>query len=147
MSEPERTSQADNQSAADEPKHTAEVVSPFAHLGRFKPKAENEQGPVASLPQSAIDQLAEANGFHSRDARPAPAPAPAPAAAAEPAAKPAKKRRRFGAAAPRVQLNIKAPEAEAERFYKMAEDRGIRMLSDLLSIAMDALEERDAKKK
>lgn len=142
MSDPERTAQADKPHAADEPKKTADVVKPFAGLGKFKAKAEDEQGAVASLPQSAIDQLAEANGFHSREARPASAPAAAPAAA-----KPAKKRRRFGAATPRVQLNIKTTEAEAERFYKMAEARGIRMLSDLLSIALDALEERDSKKK
>ncbi len=140
MSDPERTAPADNPQTADEPKKTADVVKPFAGLGKFKAKAEGEQGAVASLPQSAIDQLAEANGFHSREARPASAPTAAPA-------KPVKKRRRFGAATPRVQLNIKATEAEAERFYKMAEERGIRMLSDLLSIALDALEERDSKKK
>lgn len=137
MSDPERTAQANNPPVADEPKKTADVVKPFAGLGKFKAKAEGEQGAVAGLPQEAIDQLAEANGFHSREARPA-----APAAA-----KPVKKRRRFGAAKPRIQLNIKATEEEAERFYKMAEDRGIRMLSDLLSIALDALEERDSKKK
>lgn len=141
MSDPELTAPAGNP-PAEESKKTADVVKPFAGLGRFKPKGEGEQGAVASLPQAEIDQLAQANGFHSREARPA-VPAAAPAAEA----KPVKKRRRFGSSEPRVQLNIKATQAEAERFYKMAEARGIRMLSDLLTLAMDALDEAERKKK
>lgn len=111
-----------------------EVVSPFASLGQFKAKADVVELPVDTKKlQQDIDQVAAANGFHSRDAKPA-----APAKA---------KRRRFGASEPKAQLNIKAPPAEVERFYRMAEERGIRVLGDLLTSALDALEAADRKKK
>ncbi|MDX9668606.1 stability/partitioning determinant [Pseudomonas sp. P5_152] len=98
-------------------------VDPFASLGQFKAKpkvSESEQ----NLVQEDIEKISKDNGFPSREPQPAEE-------------KPAKRaRRKF--AEPRVQLNIKATQEGYDRFYEMANERGIR-LGDLLDQALDAL--------
>jgi len=95
-------------------------VDPFLSLGDFKPKAENQR----YVEPEVIEKISKDNNFPSRTAQ-------------EP--KPAK-RARFNAGEPKTQFNIKVPVACKERFYQMAESRGIRVLGDLMEQALDALE-------
>jgi hypothetical protein len=115
------------------PKPEVQPESPFANLAQFKPKAPETPAVDAKKMQEVSNQVADQNGFHSREARPA-----APTKA---------KRPRFGSTEPRVQLNIKATQAESDRFYQMAKERNIRVMGDLLSMALDALEAAERKKK
>lgn len=106
---------------------TDKRVDPFAALGTFKPKGENQR-PADS---QVIEKIAKDNNFPSR-------------AALE--VKPAK-RGRYNSGSPKKQLNIKVTEDCYERFYTVAERRGIRVLGDLVSLALDALEEKELERK
>lgn len=103
---------------------TDKRIDPFANLGSFKPKGE-EQRPADI---EVIEKISKDNNFPSR---------------AAPEVKPGK-RARFNSGTPKKQLNIKVTEACHDRFYEMAEARGIRVLGDLVNLALDALEERDS---
>lgn len=96
---------------------------PFASLDQFKPK-ESEQRAVNN---EDIDKISKDNGFLSREARPE---------------KPGK-RARFNSGVPKKQLNVKVTEKCFERFYEMAESRDIRVLGDLVEMALDALEQQE----
>ncbi|AVB23419.1 MULTISPECIES: hypothetical protein [Pseudomonas syringae group] len=106
---------------------TDKRIDPFANLGNFKPKGE-EQRPADV---EVIEKISKDNNFPSR---------------AAPEAKPVK-RARFNSSSPKKQLNIKVTKPCHDRFYEMAERRGIRVLGDLVSLALDALEERDSQVK
>lgn len=107
---------------------TEQRVDPFASLSldSFKPKDDNQR----EADKSVIEKISKDNNFPSREA---------------PEEKPAK-RARFSSSPPKTQFNIKVTEECKERFYRMAEARGIRALGDLMELAMDALEEKDQRK-
>ena len=107
---------------------SGERVDPFAGLSKFKPKGElDESQPKAD--KADIEKISKDNDFPSREAR---------------AEKP-QKRQRFNSTEPKKQLNIKVSETCHDRFYEMAQSRGIRVLGDLISEALDALEEKTRK--
>lgn len=96
----------------------------FAKLAMFKAKPVAEAGEVTKEIQKDIDKVAMANGFHSREAAPA-------------------KQKRFNAAVPKKQLNIKIPLDLHDRYYRMAEERGNTVLWQLLDDALAALKEKE----
>lgn len=98
-------------------------VDPFSNLGNFKPKGESQRQPDTAV----IEKISKDNGFPSREA---------------PETKPPK-RARFNSSQPKTQFNIKVTEECKERFYQMAESRGIKVLGDLMDLALDALEAAD----
>jgi hypothetical protein len=101
-----------------------ERVDPFASLTNppaFAPKPKREK-PVAS---EAIDRIAEENGFPSRQATRAPK-------------QPKHKARTYRTGRNR-QFNMKARSESVDRFYRMADERGVP-LGALLDLALDALE-------
>lgn len=103
--------------------------SPFDKLSQFKPKgaaAQQIQDAIASEAGKAIDEVATKNGFLSREARPTPP----------------QKKRRFGDAVPKKQLNIRVPEALHDRYYRISEEQGYTELCSLLEAALDAYEEK-----
>lgn len=100
-----------------------ERVDPFKNLGQFKPKDDADRGPISV----DIDKLSADNNFPSREAPPTGI---------------ASKRKRFGAASPKGQFNIRVDLADKERFYRIAEERGISVLGDLFAQCLDALEEK-----
>lgn len=95
---------------------------PFKRLSQFKPKGDDESAPLSI----DIDKLSSDNNFPSREAQPV---------------EQSVKRRRFGATAAKVQFNIRVDVEAQERFYRIAEDRGISKLGDLFAQCLDALEE------
>lgn len=95
-------------------------VDAFANLNKFKPKTESN--PTAN--KDDIEKISRENGFPSREAQ---------------EQKP-QKRARFNSGEKKRQLNIKVKESSFERFYDLAEKRGIRVLSDLFDQALAALE-------
>jgi hypothetical protein len=101
---------------------TEDRVDPFANisLGNFKPKSDMQRPADTEV----IEKISKDNNFPSR---------------APQEAKPSK-RARFNSGVPKKQLNIKVTEACYDRFYEMAESRGIRVLGDLMTMALDALE-------
>jgi len=120
----DKPTEASGESSAIQP------ASPFASLGNFKAKGASTPDKVTKEIQKDIDQVAAQNGFHSREAKPA-----------QPA-----KTKRFNAAEPKKQLNIKIPVPMHDRYYQMAEERGIKVLHELLGDALDALVELEALK-
>lgn len=107
---------------------TDKRVDPFASLSldSFKPKGESPR----DMDEEVIEKIAKDNNFPSREPQ---------------EVKPAK-RGRYNSGEPKKQLNIKVTEACHQRFYDMAEKRGIRVLGDLISLALDALEETDLRR-
>ncbi len=99
---------------------TDKRVDPFSTLGNFKPKGDSQRPAEVEV----IEKISKDNNFPSRVAQ-------------EP--KPIK-RGRFNAGEPKTQFNIKVTVACKERFYQMAESRGIKVLGDLMEQALDALE-------
>ncbi len=106
---------------------TTDRVDPFKALSQFKPKSETDSVPLSV----DIDKLSTDNNFPSREA---------------PNVEQAPKRKRFGAAS-KVQFNIRVDSADQERFYRIAEERGISKLGDLFRQCLDALEELETIKK
>jgi hypothetical protein len=101
-----------------------ERVNPFAILTEappaFTPKVKAEK----PVPKDAIEKIAEANNFPSRQAaKPAPV---------------RRKQRRFRTGRDQ-HLGIKATAETRERFYKAADERNVQ-LGELLRMAIDALE-------
>lgn len=92
--------------------------------------------PIKPVDAVAIDQLAETSGFLSRQPkkvgqgkteRSAPQSLPRPA------------RRRY-VTGRNCQFNIKATAETVERFYRLANERKVKALGELLEQALDALE-------
>lgn len=115
--------------SGDQPKEPTEAANAFAMLDDFKPKSATAAPVVTKEIEQDISQVAKNNGFHSREAKP----------------EQAAKTKRFNAAEPKKQLNIKIPVPMHDRYYRMAEERGIKVLHELLGDALDALEEKEAK--
>jgi hypothetical protein len=109
----------------------------FAMLSDFKAKTPSAAPVVTKEIEEDINKVAQDNGFHSRDAKPAQ-----PSQAEQ-----AGKAKRFNAAEPKKQLNIKIPVPMHDRYYAMAEKREIKVLHELLGQALDALEELEPLKK
>ena len=101
---------------------TEDRVDPFANisLGSFKPKSEIQR----PADNEVIEKISKDNNFPSR----------------APHQEKPLKRGRFNSGVPKKQLNIKVTEDCYDRFYEMAESRGIRVLGDLMCLALDALE-------
>ncbi|PAV07707.1 hypothetical protein CBG25_04740 [Arsenophonus sp. ENCA] len=95
-------------------------VDAFANLNKFKPKTE----PNPTANNDDIEKISIENGFPSR----------------EPQEPKRQKRARFNSGEKKRQLNIKVKESSFQRFYDLAEKRGIRVLSDLFDQALAALE-------
>ncbi|MFS1539760.1 MAG: hypothetical protein ACL7BU_14945 [Candidatus Phlomobacter fragariae] len=95
-------------------------VDAFANLNKFKPKTE----PNPTANNDDIEKISRDNGFPSR----------------EPQEKKQQKRSRFNSGEKKRQLNIKVKESSFNKFYDLAEKRGIRVLSDLFDQALAALE-------
>jgi len=104
-----------------------ERVNPFADidLPTFTTKT-HAQKPVD---KTAIDQIAHDQNFPSRQAIKKEAEVPI-----------IRKRRAYITGRSR-QLNFKATSQTAERFYAMADKRGVK-LCELLELALDALEKQ-----
>lgn len=102
---------------------TEKRVDPFSNLGDFKPKGESQRPAEFSV----IEKISKDNNFPSREIQ-----EPQPA-----------KRGRFNAGEPKTQFNMKVTVACKERFYRMAESRGVKELGDLMDLALDALEAAD----
>lgn len=100
---------------------TTDRVDPFKALSQFKPKSDKDS---VSLSVD-IDKLSSDNNFPSREA---------------PQVEQGAKRKRFGTAS-KVQFNIRVDVADQDRFYRIAEERGISKLGDLFGQCLDALEE------
>ncbi|WP_208952397.1 hypothetical protein [Rahnella sp. ChDrAdgB13] len=100
-----------------------ERVDAFANLDKFKPKATSRP----TVNDEDIEKISKDNGFPSREAHPSAA----------------QKRPRFNSGESKRQLNIKVTESSFQRFYDLAEKRGIRVLGDLFEQAITALEEKD----
>ncbi|WP_426237471.1 stability/partitioning determinant [Pseudomonas sp. TWP3-2] len=115
--------------SGDQPKEPQEAANAFSILGDFKAKPPASASVVTKEIEKDISKVAKENGFHSRDAKPDQAA----------------KTKRFNAAEPKKQLNIKIPVPMHDRYYRMAEERGISVLHQLLGDALDALEEKEAK--
>ncbi|WP_349618574.1 stability/partitioning determinant [Azotobacter salinestris] len=111
----------------------ADRDDPFANLTTFKPKAPSEVRQARALDED-IQKIAKDNNFPSRQPQ-----------IPEPEAVKPGKRRRFNSSGPKAQLNIKVPLECHARFYRMAEERNIRVLGDLLEQALDALEQQDSR--
>jgi hypothetical protein len=100
-------------------------ANPFADveaLPAFTPKPKPKA--PRTVPKEKIDQIAEANGFPSRQAGRAPAPRPP--------------RRRFRTGR-NQQINIKATFETITRLYALADAQRVP-LGELLERALDALE-------
>ncbi|QLG96706.1 stability/partitioning determinant (plasmid) [Pseudomonas yamanorum] len=113
---------------SEESKAPNPTPAAFANLGSFKVKPASPEPIEGKQLARDIDRVAESNGFHSRQAAPP-------------------KKERFNSTEPKKQLNIRIPIPTHDRFYRMAEERGIRLLGDLMELALDALEASEKTKK
>jgi hypothetical protein len=109
----------------------ADRPDPFANLKKFKPKEDEPDKAISS----DIDAISEANNWPSRD----PVRPQAPQGGG---------RRPFGKSAepPKVQFNIRVDEEDKERFYRIAEQKGIQKLGILFKECLDALEASESKR-
>lgn len=108
----------------------SERANAFTDLDDFTPKPRAAKPAPAA---TAIDRVAADNNFPSR--RPSIAPAPQPQTAAEPPRRAARRH----VTGRNQQINVKATAATIERFYRLADERGV-VLGELLERALDALE-------
>lgn len=101
--------------------------NPFSKLDRFKPKEIADSATISG----DIESIASANKWPSREASLDKSP---------------HARRPFGTSAepPKVQFNIRVDEADKERFYRIAEERGIQKLGVLFKQCLDALEKENS---
>lgn len=101
--------------------------NPFAKLDRFKPKEGSDNVTISG----DIEAIASANKWPSR----------------EPVAtQPNPGKRPFGVSGepPKVQFNIRVDEQDKDRFYRIAEEKGIRKLGELFKQCLDAIERNDS---
>jgi hypothetical protein len=103
--------------------------NPFSKLDRFKPKESDDSATISS----DIEAIASASKWPSREA---------------PLEKATHARRPFGTSTepPKVQFNIRVDEEDKERFYRIAEEKGIQKLGVLFKQCLDALEQVDSLK-
>jgi hypothetical protein len=113
-----------------------ERANAFTDLDDFAPKPRATK----SVATSAIERVAAENNFPSRRPAATPAPPVVPSAtqqeSAEPVARRAVRRHVTGR---NQQINVKATGATIDRFYRLADERGL-VLGELLEQALDALE-------
>lgn len=107
---------------------TSARVNPFENLDQV-PKFEIKSRTAKPVDNATIEQLARDNDFPSRQPHRVEVPT-------------TRKRRVFMTGRNR-QLNFKATAATADRFYAMADKRGVK-LCELLEQALDALEKAGA---
>lgn len=112
---------------------SAERVNPFA-LPEAAPQFDVKPKVPKPVAADHIEQLAKDHNFPSRQA---------PRSAAV-VAKATPKRRRTHTTGRNQQLNFKATAATVERFYALADKKGIP-LCELLEQALDALDLKDAR--
>lgn len=103
----------------------------------FAPKKQQKTEP--RIPAEAIQTIAKAAKFQSREATAQAAPAPATTAAPVTPEPPRQQRRhRTGR---NVQLNLKAKQETVDRFYQLTDSQGW-VLGETLEQAIAALEEK-----
>ena len=95
----------------------------FGDLSDFQPQAPKPR----TVRAEQIDQVAQDNGFPSRQPPPVPRPTPS---------RPMVRRHTTGR---NQQLNVKATPETIERFYRLADERKV-VLGELLELALVALE-------
>jgi len=112
---------------------SAERVNPFAS-DEPPPRFETKPRAPRPVPTEHIEQLSQDNNFSSRQAvRPAsPMPAAVP------------RRRRTHTTGRNQQLNIKATAGTIDRFYAIADRKGVS-LCEVLEQALDALDLKDSR--
>jgi len=101
-------------------------VNPFADPNEapaFTTKSKPLHSPVTT---SSVEQIAQDQGFPSRQARKAPGAT-------------AKRPRRTYTTGRNQQINFKATPATIERFYRIADEKNLP-LCETLELALDALE-------
>lgn len=103
----------------------------------FTPKKQQKTEP--KIPAEAIQTVAKAAKFQSREATAPTIPAPATTATPIPKEQPRQQRRhRTGR---NVQLNLKAKQETVDRFYQLTDSQGW-VLGETLEQAIVALEEK-----
>lgn len=110
-------------------------VNPFADLDEIEVKPKKKLDPEEA---KKISQIAEQNGFPSRQAR---AEAPPKQKAAEPAIELPIRRGRRLATQRTMQFNVRANPTDVSRFYQLADEYNVP-LGELLKMALDALEQK-----
>jgi hypothetical protein len=103
-------------------------ANPFTDLSDFEPKPASSS--TAAVRPAALEQVAEDNGFPSRQ------PKPSTTAAQETPHRRAGRRYTTGR---NQQINIKATAAVIERLYQIADTRHLP-LGQVLEMALEALE-------
>lgn len=112
----------------------SERANAFTDLDDFAPKPRTAK----AVATSAIERVAAENNFPSR--QPAAAVRAAPKPELDPSATPARRAVRRHLTGRNQQINVKATAATIERFYRLADERGV-VLGELLEQALDALEQ------
>jgi hypothetical protein len=106
-------------------------ANPFADLSDFEPKPASSS--TAAVRPAALEQVAEDNGFPSRQ--------PNPNAKAEQETPHRRPGRRYTTGR-NQQINIKATAAVIERLYRIADTRHLP-LGQVLEMALEALERQE----
>lgn len=109
-------------------------VNPFADLDEIEIKPKKKLNTEDAI---KISQLAEQNGFPSRQAKIEPKPKPAQE---PPIELPIRRGRRL-ATERTMQFNVRAKPSDVTRFYQLADEYNVP-LGELLKMAIDALEQK-----
>jgi len=99
-------------------------LNPFANVAEI-PAFETKQRPKPPIEQEAIDTIADANNFPSREAR------------SEPRIR--RRKPRLYRTGRNQNFSVKVTATTLERFYKAADEREVT-LGRLLELALDALD-------
>jgi hypothetical protein len=111
-------------------------VNPFADLDEIETKPKKKLDPEEA---KKISQIAEQNGFPSRQAR----VDPPKKKAVEPTVELPIRRGRRLATERTMQFNVRASPTDVTRFYQLADEYNVP-LGELLKMALDALEKQRA---
>lgn len=109
-------------------------VNPFADLDEIEAKPKKKLNPEDA---QKISQIAEQNGFPSRQAK----IEPKPKKSLEPSVELPVRRGRKLATERTMQFNVRANPVDVTRFYQMADEYNVP-LGELLKMAIDALEQK-----
>ena len=101
-------------------------LNPFANVTEI-PAFETKQRPKSQVEQEAMDTIADANNFPSRQAR------------SEPRIR--RRKPRLYRTGRNQNFSLKVTAATQDRFYKLADEREVT-LGRLLELALDALEKQ-----
>ena len=112
-------------------------VNPFADLDEIETKPKKKLDPEEA---KKISQIAEQNGFPSRQAR---VETPPKKKAVEPTIELPIRRGRRLATERTMQFNVRANPTDVSRFYQLADEYNVP-LGELLKMALDALEKKRA---